>query len=732
MHLVAFPDLEKSCKELEASSSESQIDADSAKKIVESITDSITSGEKKELEENTKEIVRKAAEAVGSLKETEFDVRFNPDVYSPGVNHVDPTNTLIKKQRQLVRDAADFLVTVQIPTFVIVASRYSSLNAAVSLIVADAKIIPHNHCNTVHLSLTDLSVLNTPSPHILSIPSIVTNSLIRDCLDHTAAPMDGVTLAEALHNRGINIRYLGKIAQMLAKVKQLEYLYDIVVAELLIRAAKHVFTAYMQSIELMSLSVGVGHFLNCFLSSCQVPHPQQVPDELVDSDDSSSNVDAMAANPTPRTPWSFLLQGRTSKRRNKRKGRINPFSNADSTEWANLTPKLLWSQLKGELKAYFDFELVPDSIDSAVEIFSLQKISLLRSFCVKTGVQILLKEYSFESKNRLTFFEEDIINIFPVVKHINPRASDAYNFYTTGQTKIQQGYLKDGYELISEALNLLNNVYGAMHPEIAQCLRMLARLNYIMGDHAEAMAYQQKAVLMSERVNGIDHPYTITEYTHLALYCFANSQVSTALKLLYRARYLALLVCGENHPEVALLDSNISLILHAVGEYELSLRFLEKALALNIRYYGPKSLKVAVSYHLVARTQSCMGDFRSALNNEKETYAIYKQQLGETHEKTRESSDCLRHLTSQAVVLQKKMNEIYTGKPGATLPPIQIQPPSMGSVLDMLNVINGILFVQISQQDIENFKAEIEKRQLKDVSPTPSEEKTEIATVKQS
>ena len=28
--------------------------------------------------------------------------------------------------------------------------------------------------------------------------------------------------------------------------------------------------------------------------------------------------------------------------------------------------------------------------------------------------------------------------------------------------------IQDGYELISEALNLLNNVYGAMHPEIAQ------------------------------------------------------------------------------------------------------------------------------------------------------------------------------------------------------------------------------------------------------------------------
>ena len=165
--------------------------------------------------------------------------------------------------------------------------------------------------------------------------------------------------------------------------------------------------------------------------------------------------------------------------------------------------------------------------------------------------------------------------------------------------------------------------------------------------------------------------------------------MSTALKLLYRARYLALLVTGENHPELALIDSNIGLILHAVGEYDISLRFLEKALQLNIKYHGVKSLKVAVSYHLVARTQSCMGDFRSALTNEKETFTIYKSQLGDEHDKTKESGECLKHLTQQAVVLQKKMNDLYQGKTKAGLPPIQIQPPSMSSVLDMLNIING-------------------------------------------
>ncbi|XP_015911172.1 clustered mitochondria protein homolog isoform X2 [Parasteatoda tepidariorum] len=597
------------------------LEADEYKKIVESITNK----DKSEID-STREVIKKSAIAVGSLKETEFDIRFNPDVYSPGVRHPNSQSEKFLKEKQLVKDAAEFLLTNQIPGF------------------------------------------------------------IRDCLDHSTSPIDGVTLTEALHGRGISIRYLGKLAEMVAKAPQLQYVHQIIVLELITRSAKHLFSLYIQGVETMFLSNAVSHFLNCFLSSCtSLPNP-------VSSDD---------------------LQVKY-KKKGKRKGKQNPLRFEDNNEWASLTTKMFWTNLSNELLSYYAWELPYDSIDAIVEKFQFRKLTILHSFCVKTGIQLLLREYNFDHRNKPTFTEDDILNIFPVVKHINPRATDAYNFYTTGQTKIQQGYLKEGYELITEALNLLNNVYGALHPEIAQCLRMLARLNYIMGDHAEAMAFQQKAVLMSERVNGIDHAYTISEYTHLALYCFANSQITTALKLLYRARYLSLLVCGENHPEMAVLDSNIGLILHAVGEYDLSLRFLENALKLNINYYGGKSLKVAVSYHLVARTQSCMGEFRGALQNEKETYAIYKQQLGENHEKTKESSECLRHLTQQAVVLQKKMNEIYKGNSTAILPPIQIQPPSLSSVLDMLNIINGILFVQISQQDIDNFRAEFEKRQLKD------------------
>uniref|UniRef100_A0A8C6D375 Clustered mitochondria protein homolog n=1 Tax=Moschus moschiferus TaxID=68415 RepID=A0A8C6D375_MOSMO len=520
----------------------------------------------------SREVIRNACKAVGSISSTAFDVRFNPDIFSPGVRFPESCQEEVRDQKQLLKDAAAFLLSCQIP--------------------------------------------------------------------------------------GLKIG----------------------IGELITRSAKHIFKTYLQGVELSGLSAAISHFLNCFLSSYPNPVAHLPADELI------------------------------SKKRNRRR-RNRPPGAADNTAWAVMTPQELWKNICQEAKNYFDFSLECETVDQAVETYGLQKITLLREISLKTGIQILLKEYSFDSRHKPAFTEEDVLNIFPVVKHVNPKASDAFHFFQSGQAKVQQGFLKEGCELINEALNLFNNVYGAMHVEICACLRLLARLHYIMGDYAEALSNQQKAVLMSERVMGIEHPNTIQEYMHLALYCFASSQLSTALSLLYRARYLTLLVFGEDHPEMALLDNNIGLVLHGVMEYDLSLRFLENALAVSTKYHGPKSLKVALSHHLVARVYESKAEFRSALQHEKEGYTIYKTQLGEDHEKTKESSEYLKCLTQQAVALQRTMNEIYRNGSSANIPPLKFTAPSMASVLEQLNVINGILFIPLSQKDLENLKAEVARRQ---------------------
>jgi protein TIF31 len=321
--------------------------------------------------------------------------------------------------------------------------------------------------------------------------------------------------------------------------------------------------------------------------------------------------------------------------------------------------------------------------------------------------------------------------LYPVVKHIPTKATDAYSFFTNGQAKIQQGFLKEGFELISESYNLLTNVYGALHPEICMCLRLLSRLNYILGDYNEAMSTQHKAVMMCERLFGVDNAQTITEYAHLSLYCFANGQINNSLRLLYRARYLLLLNYGEDHPEMSLIDSTLGLFLQAAGEYDCALKFLEKSLEINKKYFGLKSMKTALSFHLLARLQSCRGDFRTALMNERETYQIYKSLLGEEHDRTKESAQVLKHLTEQAVLLQKRMNEMYKGEKVA-FPPIQIQQPSMQTVLAMLNIINGIIFIPSHEDELDRIRNELNKmqqqanRQQEAVEPSSSTQSVKI------
>ena len=79
------------------------------------------------------------------------------------------------------------------------------------------------------------------------------------------------------------------------------------------------------------------------------------------------------------------------------------------------------------------------------------------------------------------------------------------------------------------------------------------------------------------------------------------------------------------------------------------------------------------SHHLVARAYSCKGEFRQALQHEKETYKLYRAQLGDDHDKTKESGECLRHLTQQAVTLQKTVSRSFAAKFYLTVKPVSIQ-----------------------------------------------------------
>lgn len=116
----------------------------------------------------------------------------------------------------------------------------------------------------------------------------------------------------------------------------------------------------------------------------------------------------------------------------KQKSRNFSSSSGTGIEWTSLTQASLWEQIFGDINSYYSFtfpDTVKESMDSVLSFYGVQKLSLLRSFCLKTGIQVMLREYQFNrnggsgKSSGNTFTQEDILNVFPVVKHVDPKVT---------------------------------------------------------------------------------------------------------------------------------------------------------------------------------------------------------------------------------------------------------------------------------------------------------------------
>uniref|UniRef100_A0A915DZE8 Clu domain-containing protein n=1 Tax=Ditylenchus dipsaci TaxID=166011 RepID=A0A915DZE8_9BILA len=599
-------------------------------------------------EELSNKVVAEATRMLGSFSSYEFDIRFNPDCYCKTITHAPEED--LEAQKKMVSSAAEFLLAQQIPLF------------------------------------------------------------IRDCTHQSIAPIDGTGVVEALHSRGINLRYLGKIIECAEGVVRLDYILTILKVELVSRCARHFFQSYMQDIEATQTGASIAHFLNCLIGASnhqQAASPTQDTGEL-HTISKKSNKKSKRKTPLIVNGWENVNINTTNK--------SNP-SEKKSGEWRKLTQKSLWKSLAEDAKQHYGYAMQAENCDQFVEWSQAQRVSVVRRVCGLTGIQLLLKNYPLDlcKQKALSapFSEADIFNLYPVVKHLNPRAQDAYNLYLTALNKMQNGFPRIGYELMSQAHNMMSNIYGPLHPDLA----------------LYALSQQHKAVMISERCNGIDNYETILDYINLAHYSFANMHIASSLKLLYRARYLMLVAHGDNHPVMAQIDANIGVILYSVQEYELAVKFLNHALKLYLKYDVTFCLKTALLFHVIARTHSCRGDFRTALSMEKETFNIYSRIFGEDHEKTRLSSECLRHLTKQAVSFQKRMNDVRGAAAGQGLVhfiPMNIQPPSLQNIVEMLNVFNNFIFLKIQPSSASKAASAEEVISHKEIEATSTEKSVEV------
>ncbi|CAG8543922.1 5185_t:CDS:10 [Dentiscutata erythropus] len=449
----------------------------------------------------------------------------------------------------------------------------------------------------------------------------VIRMLIIEFTTLAVSPVDGISLTTTMHRRGINMRYLGMIANIINESQdhKLDHIKHLVIHEMIIRASKRILRSLLRQITNTYIPYCISHFLNCLLGTDFNMNPQPlVPDSV---------------NDTKNLRYDYLT----------------------------LTPSSLCRQICETVLIRYRYRLPEDFINAHV-----RKLPMLREICLRIGVQITVQGYHFlkkKSKKRVTtFIPDDILNLIPTIKQATPKCAFAEETFETGKLSIAQGSRDLGVDLMLQSLALHEQSYGFLHPATARCYSALAMCFYHNEDLEIAIDFQKKAVIVLERTCGVDSVDAIHGYLHLGLFENAIGHTELGLKYMRHAMYYWEIIFGDLHPDGATADHNVGIMLQNMKDYEGSIKFFERAKNTNEFVFGKNNVVTGESYHLLAKALAYAEDYKAALIAEKSAYHIFHAVFGAEHPRTRETELLLRDLTSNAVhnakmALQQKQDK---------------------------------------------------------------------------
>ncbi|KAL4991362.1 clustered mitochondria-domain-containing protein [Aspergillus falconensis] len=489
--------------------------------------------------------------------------------------------------------------------------------------------------------------------------SKVMPELIQDLHDGDVGfPMDGQSLSQLLHKRGINIRYLGKLAN-LAKEKgsRLEALSILLVQEMVVRAFKHIANKHLRNVPAPFAASCIAHLLNCLLGSDVNPTPR-------------AEIDSSLREIYPEGDFSF----------------------------ENVTPDALRAEIEKQVTLRYRFNLESQWFNS------LRHLQLLRDIAIKLGLQLGVRDFAFtkaqaeglkkvfpvvngvngagqdeggkkkkKSKNGdtgsparaaaaekaiVTFVPDDIVNIVPLVKDASPRSSLAEEALEAGRISLMQNQKQLGQELILESLSLHEQIYGILHPEVAKLYHQLSMLYYQTDEKDAAVELARKAVIVTERTLGVDSADTILSYLNLSLFEHASGNTKVALTYIRHAMDLWKIIFGSNHPDSITTMNNAAVMLQHLKQYSDSRKWFEASLSVCESLFGKQSINTATILFQLAQALALDQDSKAAVGKMRDAYNIFLSQLGPEDRNTKEAETWLEQLTQNAVSIAKHAKDI--------------------------------------------------------------------------
>eukprot|EP00586_Coscinodiscus_wailesii_P011906 CAMPEP_0172490946 /NCGR_PEP_ID=MMETSP1066-20121228/21577_1 /TAXON_ID=671091 /ORGANISM="Coscinodiscus wailesii, Strain CCMP2513" /LENGTH=1498 /DNA_ID=CAMNT_0013259693 /DNA_START=166 /DNA_END=4662 /DNA_ORIENTATION=- len=464
-------------------------------------------------------------------------------------------------------------------------------------------------------------------------------------------PVDGNALVELLHTRGINIRYLGRLAQLAqadkhssstdVKGKKLPQCWlELLECEMIARAGKHVLDQLLTDhggVAAQSPSRIIATVLSALCTTGEESASETEKRLTKNTANTDTQADVFADEEYLNIPGDACVAS------------------------PNLRRSEVWDAVERDIGRRYRYTITQYNTKDGKG----SSLPLLRRLCQRCGVRIAAKRYNLGCKALLPSYPiapEDILDILPLVKHAGAHGGEGFHPSTPPSLHIilpdakstferahaawTVGQLPQALDLAQEAVTLYQRVTDTpLHVSVVRCLDLMAVILFQAREVEMAATNAARALAASVQLGGFDCAEALAGHTTLAHILISGGGLAGAAKHLKAASYLMEIMGGGNYTDLASLYHKLGSLFHEVGSVNTALAYYELA--------GTKPVSDPIMESMIAKRKALVlastHQFKLAAESEKRAYGIYQRVFGNEHELTVNSANCLKQFTALAV-----------------------------------------------------------------------------------
>ncbi|KAH1085586.1 hypothetical protein AAZX31_07G054200 [Glycine max] len=411
------------------------------------------------------------------------------------------------------------------------------------------------HCKSMH----DLINLSRKYYTDVALPK-----LVADFGSLELSPVDGRTLTDFMHTRGLRMRSLGHVVKLSEK---LSHVQSLCIHEMIVRAFKHILRAVISAVDKEKMASSIAGALNLLLG---VPENREL--------DKSREVHPLV--------WKWLelfLKKRFDWDPNK----------------LNYKDVRKFAILRG-LCHKVGIELVPRDFDmdspipfQKSDIVSLVPVHKQAACSSADGRQLLESSKTALDKGKLedavTYGTKALAKLVAVCGPYHRMTAGAYSLlavvlYHTGDFNQATIYQQ-------KALDINERELGLDHPDTMKSYGDLAVFYYRLQHTELALKYVKRALYLLHLTCGPSHPNTAATYINVAMMEEGLGNVHVALRYLHKALKCNQRLLGADHIQTAASYHAIAIALSLMEAYPLSVQHEQTTLQILRAKLGPDDLR---------------------------------------------------------------------------------------------------------------------------------------------